>query len=107
MHTAPCYDVPAIQLTGPAGDEATVQCLGAGLFVETSVCSEVAVTLNAMTEAFIRGGFQSCEVTTPTTSETTTPSATTTTLTTTTSATTSPTTTTTPITTTTPTTTTS
>jgi len=35
-------------------------------------CTEVAGTLNAMNEAFMAGGFQGCEVTTPTTTRTTT-----------------------------------
>ena len=49
---------------------------GENITATADTCDAVADTLNLMTEAYIRGGFQNCEVTTPTTTRTTTPTST-------------------------------
>eukprot|EP00729_Bicosta_minor_P005849 gene5849-898_t len=63
---------------GPAGDDGTVTCVGSALTSPPDECEAAAETLNDLTEDFIRGGFQNCEVTTPTTTGTTSPTTSTT-----------------------------
>lgn len=90
--TADALSAALAEHRGPAGAAVVISCFGAGLSATEDACEGVADTMNGMAEAYILGGFDDCQVTTPTTS----PSTTETTTTVTTSRTTSPTTTTTP-----------
>jgi hypothetical protein len=56
------------EFRGPAGEDAALECAFGGMFYAASGCADIAASLNAMAEAFEAGGFQACEVTTPTTS---------------------------------------
>ena len=55
--------------TGPDPAD-LLSCTGPYFAVDTSVCAEVATILGSMATAYQSGGYQSCEVTTPTTTET-------------------------------------
>ena len=65
------------EFRGPEGEAEDIACAFGEFLVDESGCPAAAATLTAMTRAFAGGGFQSCSVTTPTTTQTTTTASTT------------------------------
>ena len=65
--TAAAINAALREFRGPAGDDETVECAFGEMLYDSTACEETVATLNAMIEAFSSGGFQNCEVTTPTT----------------------------------------
>ena len=66
----------ATEFRGPAGEAVEIKCGFKDVLYVAAGCDGVAGTLNSMAEAFEAGGFQGCEVTTPTTTATSTPTST-------------------------------
>ena len=71
--TKTILNAAAREFRGPAGGDVALDCAFSKYLVDTASssssnnCSATVGTLNAMTEAYRAGGFQTCEVTTPTT----------------------------------------